>query len=71
MPIISSLFLTARRTVNANVGVVLQAQVNVFLDAKAKVASLAKVGALQFVFLDLRTRMSLIFFTNARIMGEE
>ena len=45
------------RTVDANVGVVLEAEINVLLDAKAKVSRLAKVDALQFVFLDLFVRL--------------
>ena len=48
--------------VDANGGVVLDAQVNVLLDAKAKVAILAEVLSAEFVLADLKHINSFVLF---------
>ena len=40
-------------TINTNGGIVLDTQVNVFLNTKAEIAVLAEVVATQFIFTDL------------------
>jgi hypothetical protein len=41
-------------TINADTGIVLDSQVNVFLDTKTKIAILAEVLTTQFILLDLK-----------------
>lgn len=51
--------------VNSNRRVVLDAQVNVLVDTKAKVAGLRKVALAQLVFLDLETTLDDLFGLGA------
>jgi hypothetical protein len=44
-------------SVNTNRRVILDAQIDVFADTKAEVASLGEVSLPQFVFLDLQTTL--------------
>jgi hypothetical protein len=48
------------QSIDSNTGVILNAQINVFLDAKPKVACVGKIVLPQFVFSDLIKKVSAI-----------